>query len=159
MARRLRALRFPKILYDQMVQHCLRDPKKEACGILAGSAAKVVPQDELWRVMQVYEMQNVENSPIGYSMDPKEQLAVERDMRTKHQKMLGIYHSYTARDAIPSPVDITLAISPDVSYVLVSLKDLNHPRVESYRIDGGRVDKEDVWIEESPAVSRQVGRG
>jgi len=136
----------------------LRDPAKEACGILAGRAGKVVSADELWLVVEVYEMRNVENSPIGYSMDPREQLAVEKQMRAKRQQLLGIYHSHTATEAYPSSVDKSLAISPDVSYVIVSLKDRVSPTVWSYRIDGTRVEKEDVWIEEAPSGVGQAGR-
>ena len=95
-------------------------------------------------VAQVYPMTNVEDSPIGYSMDPKEQLLIEKQMRQRRQAMLGIYHSHTASDAYPSPVDVRLAISPDVSYVLVSLKDQPRPVVKSYRIDGTRVTEEEV---------------
>jgi proteasome lid subunit RPN8/RPN11 len=89
-------------------------------------------------------MTNVEDSPIGYAMDPKEQLQVERQMRARGQRMLGIYHSHTASEAVPSSVDIGLAISPEVSYVLVSLKDRANPIVKSYRIDGRTVTEEPV---------------
>ena len=95
-------------------------------------------------VAQVYPMTNVEDSPIGYAMDPKEQLVIEKQMRQRHQTMLGIYHSHTASDAYPSSVDVRLAISPDVSYVLASLKDRQRPVVKSYRIDGTRVTEEEV---------------
>lgn len=130
-------LRISKALYDEVIAHCRRHDPKEACGILAGQAETV---------SQVYPMTNVEDSPIGYAMDPKEQLVVEKQMRQRGQQMVGIYHSHTATAAYPSPVDVGLAVSPDVSYVVVSLKDRGHPDVKSYRIDGTRILPEDVVV-------------
>jgi len=131
-------LAIPQVLHDQVVAYCRSRYPKEACGLLAGDAA--------WRVVQVYPMTNVEDSAIGYSMDPKEQLQVEKQMRHRGQRMLGIFHSHTASDAYPSSVDVTLAISPDVSYVLVSLKPQDQPVFKSYRIDGSRITEEPVQI-------------
>ena len=101
-------------------------------------------------------MTNVENSSIGYSMDPKEQLQLEKQMRSRGQRMLAIYHSHTASDAYPSSVDVRLAISPEVSYALVSLKDQTRPAFKSYRIEGSRIDEEPVTIEDDTPGSRQA---
>ena len=124
-------------LYEEIIAHCRREYPKEACGILAGQTGVVT---------QVYPMTNVEASPIGYSMDPKEQLRVDKQMRALGQRMAGIYHSHTASAAYPSSVDVSLAISSDVSYVLVSLKDRDHPDVKSYRIDGATITEEPVQV-------------
>ncbi len=120
-----------------MVEHCRSRFPKEACGYLAGREAIVE---------KVYPMVNVEDSPISYSMDPKEQLQVEKQMRNQGQQLVAIYHSHTSTDAYPSPVDVRLAISPDVSYVLVSLKDQTKPVFRSFRIDGESIVEEPVQI-------------
>lgn len=122
-------------LHDEMIAHCRSRYPKEACGILAGT-------DET--VEQVYRMTNVEDSPIGYSMDPKEQLQIEKQMRQRGQRMVGIFHSHTSSDAYPSSVDVSLAISPDISYVLVSLTDQVQPDVKSYRIEGTTITPEEI---------------
>ena len=119
-----------------MIAHCQQHYPKEACGILAAGTDGVVAQ--------IYPMTNVEDSPIGYAMDPKEQLVLETQMRRRGQRMTGIYHSHTASEAYPSSVDVRLAISPELSYVLVSLKDRAHPALKSYRIDGTVVSEEPV---------------
>ena len=130
-------LRLSRQMYDEIIAHCQAQYPKEACGILAGQSGIV---------SQVYPTTNVEDSPIGYAMDPKEQLAIEKQMRSRSQQMVGIYHSHTATAAYPSPVDVGLAISPDVSYVLVSLKDRASVDFKSYRIDGTRITPEDVAV-------------
>lgn len=140
-----RMLTLPRRLYDEVIAHCRQQYPKEACGILAGNGGVTE---------QVYPMANVEDSPIGYSMDPKEHLLVEKQMRQRGQRMIGIYHSHTASDAYPSSVDVSLAISPDISYVLVSLKRQDDPALKSYRIDGASIIAE-AWSTER--VSGQAG--
>lgn len=130
-------LKISQALYEEVLAHCRRHYPKEACGILAGRDGVV---------SRIYPMTNVEDSPIGYAMDPKEQLKIDKQMRQQPEQMVGIFHSHTATAAYPSPVDVSLAISPDVSYVLVSLKDQQRPEFKSYRIDGARIAPEDVVV-------------
>ena len=135
----------PHARYEEVIAHCRSRYPKEACGLLGGS--RLVPAQGPDRVVaQVYLMTNVEDSPIGYSMDPREQLKVEKAMRGAGQALLGIFHSHTASPAYPSSVDVSLSLGPDVSYVLVSLKDREHPDFKSYRIDGTKVEEEAVRI-------------
>ena len=130
-------LRIPNTLYQEVIAHCQREYPKEACGVFAGVRGTVE---------QVYPMTNTEASPIGYSMDPKEQLHVLKRMREEKQEWLAVYHSHTASAAYPSPVDVSLSVSPDLSYVLVSLKDRQHPQMKSYRIQDGEITPEDSQV-------------
>ena len=132
-------LRIPKTLCEDMIAHCRSAYPKEACGLLAGRDGVVE---------QVYLMTNVEDSPIGYSMDPKEQLQVMKAMRERRQEMLAIYHSHTASAAYPSPVDVRLAVYPEVSYVLVSLKEQARPEIKSYQIQDRRITAENLQVQD-----------
>ena len=132
-------LQISRALYAEIIAHCRRQYPKEACGYLAADATG--------HVVHAYPMTNVEDSPIGYSMDPQEQLNVDKEMRRFGQRWAAIYHSHTASSAYPSSVDISLAISPDVSYVVLSLNDRAHPDFKSYRIDGSHVTEEPVQID------------
>ena len=151
-------LTIPKTLYEEVIAHCRSTYPKEACGVLAAEARSESGLASALRapgspggapgevVVQVYPMTNVEDSPIGYSLDPAEQLAVEKQMRQRGQRMTGIFHSHTASPAYPSSVDVRLAISPDIAYVLVSLQDQHRPDLKSFRIDGARVMPEEVQV-------------
>lgn len=133
-----RTLTLPMELKLRMINHAEEVSPKEACGIIAKAGT------DDWKAVQIYEMKNVENTAIGYSMDPKEQLAVERTMRERGQQMLGIYHSHTASEAFPSPVDIRHAISSDIVYVLISLQSHAEPKVRSFQIDGAVVREDKI---------------
>ena len=91
-------------------------------------------------------MRNVEDSPIGYAMDPQEQLQVEKAARRMGQRIVGVYHSHTSTAAYPSPVDVNLAVSAEFSYVVVSLKDRTTPDLKSFRIDGQTITTEPVTV-------------
>lgn len=128
--------------YQAVIDHCLShygsERKIEACGFLAGKNG---------RVQKVYPMTNVDQSPISYAMDPKEQMQVMRQMREAGEEMLAIYHSHTATEAYPSPVDVKLAVYPEVSYVLVSLKDPENPVMRSFRILNNTIEEEALEVQ------------
>ena len=150
-------LRISRVLYDEITAHCRHAYPKEACGLLAAASGELSSEERC--AVQVHPMTNVEDSPIGYSMDPKEQLCVEKLMRQRHQQLIGIYHSHTATDAYPSSVDVGLAISPDLSYVLISLKSRERPVIKSYRIDGRVVTLEELACDGPTAGLQRPGAG
>ena len=125
------------MLYEEIIAHCQREYPKEACGLLGGDEHVVE---------QAYPMTNLDASPVSYQMDPKEQLQVMKQMRQAHQELLAIYHSHTASAAYPSPVDVSLAVYPEVSYLLVSLADRGSPTASSYRIVEGRIIPEALQV-------------
>ena len=59
--------------------------------------------------------------------------------------MVAIYHSHPETPARPSEEDIRLALTPGVSYLIVSLAGAA-PEVKSYRIESGKVHPEALSI-------------
>lgn len=76
-------------------------------------------------------------------MDPKEQFAVVKELRSKGKAMAAIYHSHPETPARPSEEDIRLAHTPDVSYVIISLAG-DEPVLRSFEITEGVVTEEPV---------------
>jgi proteasome lid subunit RPN8/RPN11 len=68
-------------------------------------------------------------------MEPREQFAVVKDIRSASLEILAIYHSHPATPARPSTEDIRLALTPDVIYVIVSLQDTHAPVVKGFLIE------------------------
>jgi [CysO sulfur-carrier protein]-S-L-cysteine hydrolase len=130
----------PKAVFGRMIEHAKAGFPNEACGILAGNAAD--------SVTDFYPMKNMDNASISYFMDPKEQLSVFKDMRAKKLEMRGIFHSHVASEAYPSQKDVRLAFYPDVSYLIVSLSDMEKPVLRSFRIADEKVAEEPVKIGE-----------
>lgn len=130
-------LKIPKNIHDDLIAHAREGFPLEVCGILGGSAESV---------SAIYRMTNTDASNEHFMMDPKEQFAVVKDLRGKGLAMLAIYHSHPETPARPSEEDIRLALTPDVSYVIISLADAADPTVKSYKISSGKVQPEAVEI-------------
>ena len=126
-----------KNLFEQIIKHSKREFPNEACGILAGKVGNV---------QKVYEMINTEKSPSTFFMEPKEQLKVMKEIRSLGLEMIGIYHSHVASPAYPSAHDVELALYPEASYVIISLKDKKSPSIRSFRIAEGEITEEELKI-------------
>ena len=127
-----------KKIYEEMIAHAKSGYPNEACGILAGQ------KPDLATVF--YPMVNVDNAAISYFMDPKEQLQVFKDMRSRALDMRGIFHSHVASEARPSQKDVRLAFYPEVSYLIVSLSDIENPVLRSFRIVDEKAVEEEVKL-------------
>jgi len=127
-----------KNLFERMIEHSKREFPNEACGILSGSQG---------RVEKVYEMTNVDKSPETFFMDAREQLKVMKEIRDRGEEMIGIYHSHVASEAYPSSHDVELALYPEASYVIISIKDKKNPSVRSFKIVEGKITEEELEIE------------
>ena len=122
-----------------MFEHCKRDYPNEACGYVAGRGGTGV---------QAIPMTNLHASPSSYEMDPKEQLKVQRELREKGLEHLAIYHSHVATEAYPSRRDIERATAVqdffDGHYVLVTLKEMEHPTARTFRVQDNSVQEEQI---------------
>jgi proteasome lid subunit RPN8/RPN11 len=122
---------------EELVEHSKREAPNEACGILAGKDGEV---------RRVYQMSNDDKNAKTFFMNPKEQLKVMKEIRSLDLQMVGIYHSHLETEAYPSAYDVELAFYPEVSYVIVSLKDKDNPDIRSFKIANGEITEEDVKI-------------
>ncbi len=133
-------LEIPACVFEQMLEQAKAQAPIEVCGILAGNDSKVE---------KLYKMTNADNSSNHFMMEPKEQFAVVKDIRSAGLEMLAIYHSHPETPARPSAEDIRLAFTPDVIYLIVSLQDANAPAVKGFLLEDGNVAKVSVKISET----------
>ncbi|MDP1853402.1 MAG: M67 family metallopeptidase [Candidatus Omnitrophota bacterium] len=115
-----------KDIQDKIIADCQKNYPKEACGILAGKAAKAA---------SVYPLVNISDKPeFCYLIDPKEQLKIFKELRAQELDLVAIYHSHTESPAYPSAKDLELAFYPESFYVIVSLADKFNPQIRAFRI-------------------------
>ncbi len=119
-------LEIPRDIFERMLEQARAEAPIEACGILAGSDG---------RVEKLYTMRNADQSRYHCMMEPKEQFVVVKDIRAAGLKMLAVYHSHPETPARPSEEDIRLALTPDVVYVIVSLRNADAPTVKGFVIN------------------------
>jgi len=126
-------LKIPASIHSDLIAHAREGFPLEVCGILGGA-------DDT--VSAIYRMTNTDASNEHFMMEPREQFSVVKDLRAKGLSMLAIYHSHPETPARPSQEDIKLALTPVVSYIIISLADPAEPVVKSYKIQGGNVSPE-----------------
>lgn len=121
---------------EDIISNARKAFPNEDCGLLAGKGR---------RVSKVYRMTNTERVAMRYTVSLKEQFEAARQMRVEDVEMVGIYHSHPNARPYPSSRDISLALHPGCSYLIVSLMN-NIPEVRSFRIADGLVEEEPVDV-------------
>jgi proteasome lid subunit RPN8/RPN11 len=125
-------------MVDAMVAHARRDHPDECCGVVAGRDGVAT---------RMFEMENAERSPTGFTFDSAEWLKVYREIDDADEDLLVVYHSHTATEAYPSRTDIRWSVNtPGASWVLVSTREASYDEVRSYRIVDGEVSEEEIKV-------------
>jgi len=129
-------LKIVRETYDGVMAHAKRELPIEACGYLAG-------KDGI--VYRHFQLENMDESGTHFTFDPPQQFDALRKMRSLGLRPVAVYHSHPTTPARPSAEDIRLAHDPDVSYVIISLKD-GSPVIKSFRIGDGKADPERISV-------------
>jgi len=129
-------IRIPESIYQDIVEHARKESPLECCGILGGKNGTVE---------KVFELRNIEQSPVRYSMSPQDQLKVFDEMDRQSLEMVAIYHSHTHTIPYPSETDVRLAFYPDVVSVIISLKE-ETPVMKAFRIGEDVISPEEIDV-------------
>lgn len=132
----MRELQIPNNIFEQMLRQAKAQAPIEACGILAGKDGAIE---------KLYKMTNVNKSSDHFMMEPEEQFKIVKDIRAAGLDMLAIYHSHPQTPARLSAEDIR-ALTPGVTYVIVSLQDSNCAVVKGFYIENSDVTEVPVEI-------------
>jgi proteasome lid subunit RPN8/RPN11 len=103
----------------------------EACGALVGRS-----EDEEYRVVEFCPMRNtVTDRPWDrYTLDPLEQLRVQKDAESRGLEIIGFVHSHPDHPPVPSVFDTEHAW-PFYSYVVASVSRGRLVVAKSWRFD------------------------
>jgi [CysO sulfur-carrier protein]-S-L-cysteine hydrolase len=118
-------LLIPRAILGAMIAHCLREDPLECCGLLCG-----VPPE----VASIYPLRNVLASETRYAADPRDLIAVDRELRAGEAQILAIYHSHPRWAAVPSRTDLEQNYYGDLPRIIVSLLG-ERPEVRAWRLD------------------------
>lgn len=128
--------------YKAIAAHCRRELPNEACGLLGG---RVNGADAY--VESVFFLTNMDSSQTHFTMEPKEQLAAVKRMRSCGYVLLGNFHSHPRTTAEPSLEDKRLANDRDFRYLILSLME-TEPVLKVFYLDiKGWLEEELVIVE------------
>ncbi len=114
----------------------------EACGLLAGELGDI-------DVKAVYPCRNAapaDKVNVVYELDSADYLKADRDAQSKGLEIIGVYHSHTHTQALPSPTDVAQAPDPAWHYVVISLR-LPTAVVRSFTIVDGEIAEEPLVLD------------
>ena len=111
---------------EQIFAHARRELPFECCGFV-GNGENAAGS--------VYELRNAAaNRLTEYAVAPVELFAAQKLMRTRGEKLVGIYHSHPRqREPRPSETDVRLAFYADAVYFIVGF-DGDEPILRAFRI-------------------------
>jgi proteasome lid subunit RPN8/RPN11 len=129
-------MKITKGILEKIYEQAEEEAPLEACGYLAGKEGFITSH---------YKMTNVDKSETHFSLDPKEQFQVAKNVRADGSDLIAVYHSHPASPARPSEEDIRLAHDSSIIYVIVSLE--NEKRTcGAFTIKNGMVTPEPLDI-------------
>ncbi len=134
----------PEILYNQIIESALDGISEEICGVIGGVT---VGADKY--IVEIYQLENTDHSPIHFSVNSAEHFAAVKDMRSKGLEPLGCFHSHINSLAYPSDEDKRLAFDRTASYMIVSLVNRESPMLKSFAFNG-------MFFEEEPVIKTNV---
>jgi len=127
---------------DSIVAHAQETAPAECCGLVGGVDNR--------KAKSIYRLRNVTPDPeLSYEAAPEELFAAQREMRSRGEELLAIYHSHPrASDPSPSETDVRLAYYPSAIYLIIGLGG-TQPVVKAFRIS----EREQRWQQVEYAIS------
>ena len=133
------SLEISREFVEAILEQSRAEYPEECCGVILGPVGSGKP-------LRMKPMINAAHSPTFYEFDPKDLLALYREVDDLDEEIVVIYHSHTDTEAHHSRTDIAYAGEPGAHYVLVSTRGEIAPETEfrSFRIIDGVVSEEPV---------------
>ena len=80
--------------------HAEQESPNESCAILFGKEMQ-----ESYKVERVFLTQNIEQSPVNFTISAEQRLEADKMERESELKIIGIFHSHPNSEAYPSETD------------------------------------------------------
>ena len=80
--------------------HAEQESPNESCAILFGKEMQ-----ESYKVERVFLTQNIEQSPVNFTISAEQRLEADKTERESELKIIGIFHSHPNSEAYPSETD------------------------------------------------------
>ncbi len=128
----------PQEIKAALLAHARRELPNEACGYLGGQDGSI---------SVAIPLRNLDASPEHFSMDPREQSAAVRQLRSQGLQALGVYHSHPDSPARLSAEDLRLLRQPGLAYLVVSLQQ-GQESIKAYETREGQALALDLRLED-----------
>jgi proteasome lid subunit RPN8/RPN11 len=124
-------------LVDAMLAQARADHPLETCGVIAGPQGSDLP-------LRLIPIRNIAKSEDFFQFDPEEQFRVWKEMESRGEEPVVLYHSHTQSRAYPSEDDVAFAVEPQAHYVIIATNPARKQEIRSFRIMNGEVAEEEL---------------
>jgi len=114
---RVQPLRLSQQRFRTIVEHLRSSLPNEGCGLIGG-----IPLATEELAVHFFPGTNVDQSPVRFTMAPKEVIEATWWMRTLGWRLAAIVHSHPNSAAAPSPTDMREWYYPDARLLIVSFQ-------------------------------------
>lgn len=115
-------LTIPRTVLHGFFEHARQCAPEEACGMVLGSRDGAVDE--------IIPVTNIDHDPMHYTMNPIEQLRVQKEARRSGRSNIAMVHSHPKGPPRMSKEDLKLAYSPGMVWLLVSYVDLPDEQID-----------------------------
>jgi proteasome lid subunit RPN8/RPN11 len=131
-------MRIAREMVDRVIAQAEAEAPNECCGMIGAAEG---------RAASLYPATNAEASPLRYSIDPKDQFRIMKEIEDRGEELAAIYHSHTRSPAYPSQTDVNLAFYPEALYLIVSIAG-ESPDLRAFTINEGVVGEAELEVED-----------
>lgn len=132
--------------FEQIIAHAEREFPFECCGFIIGDAVS----EEVRPITNIQNRKHAEDpaaftrdARTAFLMEPREHLAVLKEIDSRRLELRAVYHSHPDHDAYFSPTDRAQACSfdpgepdyPDTFHIVMSIRAGKFARAAAFRWD------------------------
>ena len=123
-------LRISNMELSKVFRHSAETYPEECCGFLIGVDGPTGTVFEARRATNVHP----EHRGVRYTVDPREQLRLELELRGTRREIIGFYHSHPDHPGVPSAFDVERSW-PAYAYIIVEVRDGRPVTARGFRMD------------------------
>ncbi|MBF0349185.1 MAG: M67 family metallopeptidase [Magnetococcales bacterium] len=127
----------PRPIVNRILTHAINTAPEECVGILSGTARQI----KGW-----HPLPNTLRHERRFLADPSHQIQLMKDLRTRGEEIVAIYHSHPSAPAMPSPRDLAEFHYPDALYLIVSLDTLGRLDMNGFLLRNGEMQLQELTI-------------
>ncbi|MEM3006485.1 MAG: M67 family metallopeptidase [Candidatus Nitrosotenuis sp.] len=98
-----------------LIEHAIKYAPNESCALLFGKV-----NQECYMVQEVFLTNNIDNSPINFTISNEELLRGYMLAEQKGLEVIGIFHSHPHSEAVPSATDKKFMEANPVVWIIFS---------------------------------------
>jgi proteasome lid subunit RPN8/RPN11 len=130
-------VRIPRSVYKNIIEHCLNEYPRQACGMLAADGDLL---------LEHIPMKNAGAWPYGFQFVPYEQMQEMKKLSKENLKIGAFYHVHLTSRAYPTSKDVVRHYYKDVLCMIVSLVDEKKVELRSFNLSNARISEEPMEI-------------